>query len=137
MEASDDAMGVAVMSSQPAAFMSYARVDDEYEDGLVSQLRQRLSGAVRAQTGEVFPIFQDREDIQWGQHWRQRIEEALDAVSLLIPIMTPSFFKSSACREEVTRFLEREEQLGPAGPDLAGLLHQHPGAGRPAAAGHR
>jgi hypothetical protein len=57
--------GVAVMSSQPAAFMSYARVDDEYEDGLVSQLRKRLSGAVRAQTGDVFPIFQDREDIQW------------------------------------------------------------------------
>jgi hypothetical protein len=35
--------------------MSYARVDDEYEDGRVSQLRQRLSGAVRAQTGDVFP----------------------------------------------------------------------------------
>jgi parallel beta-helix repeat protein len=109
---SDDAMGVAVMSSQPAAFLSYARVDDEYEDELVSQLRKRLSGAVRAQTGEVFPIFQDREDIQWGQHWRQRIEEALDAVTFLIPIMTPSFFKSSACREEVTRFLQREQQLG-------------------------
>ena len=105
-------MGVAVMSSQPAAFLSYARVDDEYEDELVSQLRKRLSGAVRAQTGEVFPIFQDREDIQWGQHWRQRIEEALDAVTFLIPIMTPSFFKSSACREEVTRFLQREQQLG-------------------------
>jgi parallel beta-helix repeat protein len=105
-------MGVAVMSSQPTAFMSYAHIDDEYEDGLVSELRQRLSGAVRAQTGEDFPIFQDREDIQWGQHWRQRIEETLDAVTFLIPILTPSFFKSAVCREEVTRFLEREQQLG-------------------------
>jgi TIR domain len=98
--------------SQPAAFLSYARVDDEYEDGLVSQLRKRLSGAVRAQTGEDFPIFQDREDIQWGQNWQQRIEETLDAVTLLIPIMTPSFFKSRACRDEVARFLEREQHLG-------------------------
>lgn len=95
-------MGVAVMSSQPAAFMSYAHIDDEYEDGLVSELRQRLSGAVRAQTGEDFPIFQDREDIQWGQHWRQRIEETLDAVTFLIPILTPSSFRArSAVRRSL------------------------------------
>jgi hypothetical protein len=32
-------------------------------------------------------------------------------VTLLIPIITPAFFHSPACREELTRFLERERSL--------------------------
>jgi len=56
-------------------------------------------------------IFQDRKDIQWGQNWKKRIEESLDEVTFLIPIITPSFFNSSACRDELQRFLERENEL--------------------------
>jgi hypothetical protein len=67
---------------------------------------------VRAQTGEEFPIFQDRNDIAWGQSWQQRIDETLDAVTLLLVIITPGLFRSLACRAEVTRFLERERALG-------------------------
>ena len=63
------------------------------------------------QTGQEFTIFQDR-DIQWGQNWKRRIEKSLDEeVTFLIPIITPSFFKSKACRDELGRFLERERRL--------------------------
>jgi parallel beta-helix repeat protein len=96
---------------KPAAFMSYVRFDDQHESGQLSRFRDLLSAEVRVQTGEEFPIFQDRNDIDWGQNWRARIEEALDEVTLLIPIITPSFFRSPACRTEVTQFLERERQL--------------------------
>ena len=65
------------MSGQLAAFMSYARIDDQHDNGQVSELRQRLSVEVQVQIGEEFPIFQDREDIAWGQNWRTRIENAL------------------------------------------------------------
>jgi F-box protein 11 len=95
---------------KPAAFMSYVHSNDKY--GHLTTLRERLSDEVRVQTGEEFPIFQDRKDIQWGQNWKARIEESLDAVTFLIPIITPSFFKSPYCREELQRFLERERQLG-------------------------
>ena|SRR5215216_4693921 len=105
-------MGVAVMSSQPAAFMSYVRFNDQYDDGQLTQFRERLSAEVRAQTGEEFSIFQDRNDIAWGQNWQVRINETLDAVTLLIPIITPSFVRSPPCREEVERFLVRERELG-------------------------
>ena len=44
--------------------------------------------------------------------WRDRIEKSLDGVTFLIPILTPSFFKSEACREEVQSFLRRETELG-------------------------
>lgn len=92
--------------------MSYSRFDDQHDDGWVSQFCERLSAEVRVQLGEEFPIFQDRNDIAWGQSWQQRIDQALDAVTLLLVIITPGFFRSSPCREEVERFLARERDLG-------------------------
>ena len=96
----------------PAAFMSYARFNDQHDGGQLSQFRKRLEAEVQAQTGEEFAIFQDRNDISWGQNWKQRIEEALDGVTLLLVIITPSLFRSQACRAEVKRFLDRERDLG-------------------------
>ncbi|TQK44032.1 F-box protein 11 [Streptomyces sp. SLBN-118] len=100
------------MPGTPAAFMSYVRFNDEHDDGLLTQLRERLGTEVRAQTGEEFAIFQDRNDVAWGQNWQQRIDEALDAVTLLLVIITPSLFRSPACRAEVARFLKQEGELG-------------------------
>ena len=101
-----------MMAGKAAAFMSYVRFNDEHDDGQLSAFRERLSTEVRAQTGEEFPIFQDRNDIAWGQSWQQRIDETLDAVTLLLVIITPGLFRSPACRSEVQRFLERERKLG-------------------------
>ncbi len=81
---------------RPAAFMSYVRTDDRHEEGRITQFRERLSGEVQMQTGEDFPIFQDRNDISWGQAWEERIEQSIDEVTFLIPIITPSFFRSPA-----------------------------------------
>jgi hypothetical protein len=61
--------------------------------------------------GEEFVIFQDRKHISWGQNWKERIEESLDGATFLIPIITPSFFNSSYCRDELQRFLDRERNL--------------------------
>lgn len=99
------------MKRQAIAFMSYVRFQDDHDEGRLTEFRQRLSVEVRVHTGEEFPIFQDRNDIQWGQNWKQRIEESLDEVVFLIPIITPGFFKSPACRDELKRFLEREKKL--------------------------
>jgi TIR domain len=103
--------GVVAMPG-PAAFMSYVRFDDRHDDGWLTRFRERLSAEVRAQTGNDFAIFQDRNDIYWGQNWQQRINEALDTVTLLLVIITPSLFRSSACRAEVNKFLDRERALG-------------------------
>jgi parallel beta-helix repeat protein len=100
------------MPGDPAAFMSYVRFNDEHDDGQLSSFRERLSAEVRAQTGAEFPVFQDRNDIAWGQSWQRRIDETLDAVTLLLVIITPGLFRSPPCRAEVQRFLEREKALG-------------------------
>ena len=98
----------------PAAFMSYVRFNDAHDDGQLSQFRERLAAEVQAQTGVEFAIFQDRNDIAWGQNWQQRIDEALDAVTLLLVIITPSLFRSPPCRAEFGRFVDRERALGRA-----------------------
>ena len=102
------------VSGGAAAFMSYVRFNDQHDDGQLSQFRERLAAEVRAQTGEEFAIFQDRNDIAWGQNWQQRIDEVLDAVTLLLVIITPSLFRSPPCRAEFHRFLDRERALGRA-----------------------
>lgn len=99
------------MKPKLLAFMTYVRFDDEHDNGRLTQFRERLSAEVRVQSGQEFPIFQDRNDINWGENWRERIDDSIDAVTFLIPIITPSFFASSACRTEVEQFLKREKKL--------------------------
>jgi parallel beta-helix repeat protein len=93
----------------PVAFMSYAHADDK--DNQVTKLRKGLSAEAQMQIGSEFPIFQDRDDIKWGQNWRERIDDSVDQVTFLIPIITPSFFNSTQCRGELERFIEREKKL--------------------------
>jgi F-box protein 11 len=83
-----------VVAGGPAAFMSYARFDDKHEDGQISAFRERLSSEARIQSGAEFPIFQDRQDIAWGQNWRHRIEETLDGVTLLLAGVARPFWSS-------------------------------------------
>jgi anti-sigma regulatory factor (Ser/Thr protein kinase) len=99
-------------AGKPLAFVSYARADDAHDNGLISAFCQRLAGEARLQSGEEFAIFQDRNDIAWGQQWQQRLDDAPGALTFLIPIMTPSFFNNAACRAELERFLALEKSLG-------------------------
>jgi SH3-like domain-containing protein len=92
--------------------MSYVNDDDKYANGKITQFREHLSRAVKVHSGKPFEIFQDKKDIKWGQPWQERINDALDATLFLIPIITPLFFNSAACREELERFLKREKDLG-------------------------
>ncbi|MFQ5851497.1 MAG: right-handed parallel beta-helix repeat-containing protein [Candidatus Binatia bacterium] len=101
-----------MMKRKPAAFMSYVHSDDEHDNRRLTQFCERLSAEVCVQTGKEFPIFQDRKDIQWGQNWKERIEKSLDEIMFLIPIITPSFFNSQDCLDELQQFLEREKELG-------------------------
>ena len=96
---------------RPAAFMSYVRRVDRHDRGQLTTFRELLEDEVRLNGIADFAIFQDRQDIDWGEDWRDRIHESLDNVGLLIPVMTPNFFQSDPCRYEVQLFLDREKAL--------------------------
>ena len=96
----------------PDAFLSYTRFDDRHDGGKISEFRLRLADAVRAVTGAPFEIFQDVDDIDIGEHWSETLDEMLLSVRFFIPILTPSYFESEACRVELQKFLRAEERAG-------------------------
>ena len=96
---------------RPMAFMSYAHIDDRLNRGYLTEFCECLSGEVCLHLGEEFPIFMDRKNIKWGDSWKKRIEESIDGTTFFIPIISPGFFKSQFCRNELTLFLERERKL--------------------------
>jgi len=98
--------------AKPQAFLSYAHADDDFLGGAISRLRKDIEKAVPFVSSQRFKIFQDKDGIGFGQDWLDRLEEALSQVRFLIPILTPSYFKSRPCREEAFRFLEYETAAG-------------------------
>jgi hypothetical protein len=96
---------------QPQAFMSYAHIDDRHRR--LTQFRRELSDEVRVHLGREFSIFQDWNDIGWGQNWKARIQQSLEQEAIfLIPILSPSFFNSEPCQAELRAFLDKETNLG-------------------------
>jgi hypothetical protein len=96
--------------------LSYTRADDEkFFKGGISWLREELEQLVSGYIGEPFQIFQDTEDIQPSDRWEHKLDQALRAAQLFIPILTPRFFQSDFCRREAKAFLDYEERAGRAG----------------------
>ena len=94
------------------AFFSYTRIDDEYFGGNITALRKLLELGVRVVSGDqTFEIFQDVDGIELGQQWEKRIGSAISASRFLIPILTPCFLGSQACRDELGKFIEHEKVL--------------------------
>jgi hypothetical protein len=103
---------MAIDPDKPHAFLSYTRFDDKFTNGGISWLRQKLEEAVQARTGKPFQIFQDVEDIEYGDRWEKKLDQALAEAQLFIPILTPSFFQSDFCRREAQAFLNYAERTG-------------------------
>lgn len=94
------------------AFLSYTRTDDEFYGGYITAFRKVLESAVHVVTGEkTFRIFQDVDGIVIGEDWRKKLSQALQDSSFLIPMLTPLFFSSRPCREELTEFIAHEKAL--------------------------
>src|SRR5262249_38528666 len=99
-------------------------VDDS--DGRLQQFRAELEEEVWAHLGEQIPIRPRPEEITGG---KGDLGPALSEVTLLIPILSPSFFNSPTCRNALTSFLQREAELKRQDLILAGdyiecpLLH--------------
>lgn len=96
-------------------FMSYRRADNEVYRGVVDQLKSDLAGRFEAQTGRVLRIFVDRDDIGWGDDWRQRILDSIKTATFFIPIITARYFDSQPCRDEFTAFYEDAKTIGVTG----------------------
>lgn len=101
------------MSGTPQAFLSYTRLDDQGHEGGITALRAALELQVRIVTGDdSFEIFQDVDGIAFGEHWPKKLDQALAAARFLIPVLSPRFFRSEPCRDELRKFLAHERAAG-------------------------
>jgi hypothetical protein len=100
------------MASGAAAFWSYVHKDNDGDHGRILALADDVCERYRIQTGEELERFVDREDIGWGEAWGLRISTAIAGTTFFIPILTPSYFKSQACRKEILTFARTAERLG-------------------------
>lgn len=105
--------GNSIVPDQPQAFLSYTRLDNEFFGGEITALRKFLELGVKVVTGQRdFGIFQDIDGIEFGQQWQKVLDQAISGALLLMPIITPLFFSSDGCRDELQKFLAHEKALG-------------------------
>ncbi|WP_415936276.1 toll/interleukin-1 receptor domain-containing protein [Streptomyces sp. 039-1] len=97
---------------QAVGFWSYTHRDDELNRGRIRELAQRIADEYELITAEKIRIFVDKNDLAWGTVWKSRIDAALAGTTFFIPVVTPSFFKSLACRREVLTFSGHAKSFG-------------------------
>ena len=100
------------MSGSYRAFWSYVHKDDEAELGRISKLARDVVAQYEMLTGETIELFLDKDGIEWGEKWREKIDDNLGSVAFFIPVMTPRYFMSTECRLELNNFARRARKLG-------------------------
>lgn len=99
-------------------FWSYVHQDDAAMHGIVRRLAKHVQDEYAVLTGGIeLDLFLDSAKLKWGDKWRSAIKEALEGTTFFIPVITPRYFASEECRNELLGFADQAEQLG-----LEGLI---------------
>ena len=78
--------------TEPLAFLSYTRKDDEFFGRYITAFRKALENAVHVVSGdERFRVFQDVEGIVIGEKWQKKLAEAINQSSVFVPMLSPLF----------------------------------------------
>ncbi|MDR0849689.1 MAG: toll/interleukin-1 receptor domain-containing protein, partial [Propionibacteriaceae bacterium] len=93
-------------------FLSYSHADDDAECGRIRHLGNDIASEYGLLTGQEIHLFIDKKDLQWGDVWEDVIGDNLAKAAFFIPIITPRFFASAACRKELNDFSLKADKLG-------------------------
>lgn len=93
-------------------FWYYVHADDEAEAQRISHLAKDVASQVEMLTGEPLALFLDKDAVNWGEGWRDKVDSSLGSVAFFIPVMTPRYFMSPECRRELQFFARRATSLG-------------------------
>ena len=94
----------------PVVFLSYASRDEKSGD--LKQFRSRLKAELEVITGDEVPVLHQTHDKEWERRWREWFDTKSRVPAAFIPIITPSYFRSEQCRDELNRFMKREREWG-------------------------
>lgn len=93
-------------------FWSYVHTDDDADGGRIAQLARDVVAQYEMLTGDSIRLFLDRDNIEWGDEWRLKIDSTLESVAFFIAVLTPRYFRSVECRRELNFFARRADKVG-------------------------
>ncbi|HEX2130848.1 MAG TPA: toll/interleukin-1 receptor domain-containing protein [Actinophytocola sp.] len=93
-------------------FLSYVHSDNRVERNRIAELADDVADQYRLLTTEEFRLFRDKDHLEWGEDWRERIDEELARATFFIPVITPSYFGRPECRRELDLFAHRAVERG-------------------------
>lgn len=93
-------------------FWSYTHADDEADSGRVAELARDIAAQYEMLTGESIDVFLDRDALEWGNAWQEKVDESLATVAFFVPVLTPRYFLRPECRRELRTFAAQAERLG-------------------------
>jgi hypothetical protein len=99
-------------SEEALGFWSYVHDDDAGDGGRILSLSEDLRSQYKMRTAEDLVLFVDRESSRWGEKWTQLISDAIAGTTFFIPIITPSYFRSNSCRQELLKFVREADRAG-------------------------
>lgn len=98
--------------SDAQGFWSYVHKDDKAEGERISRLAKDVAAQYEMETAETIDLFLDKDALEWGDEWREKIDDNLASVAFFIPVLTPRYFSSPECRRELHFFARRATKLG-------------------------
>lgn len=93
-------------------FWSYVHADDKADGERIQRLAHDVAAQFEMLHGEKIEVFLDRDALEWGDNWRDKIGESLASVAFFIPVITPRYFMSAQCRGELQSFARTAKDLG-------------------------
>ena len=107
----------------PSVFLSYVHDDDTF-GGLLVRFAEQVTKAYRTETGTPLELIVDRDTLNWGERWRNRLTTELARATFLLAMVTPSYIRSEVCRQEFLDF--RSGEATKAHDGILALLAKDP-----------
>jgi TIR domain len=93
-------------------FWSYTHLDNEYDHGRIRHLAELIKREYSMQTQCKLDVFMDVTHLRWGREWQSDIDQGVKSARFLIPIITPGYLLSNACRSELLGFAAHMKSVG-------------------------
>lgn len=98
-------------ADEVTVFLSYAHADEDVY-GMMAPFKDLLRHFVYTKSGKKVRAFLDRDSIEWGEYWGERLDAEILAASIFIPMLSASYLDSANCRLEFNRFQATAKDLG-------------------------
>lgn len=93
-------------------FLSYVHDDNDRAKGGIVRFARDLVDTYSYLYGHELQLFVDRDDLRWGENWKDRLDSELETTSFLLSVITPRYLTSRACRDEVLTFASAAKEAG-------------------------